>query len=99
MPKYYGENHYGLKWISLRYLQVYGMQTKRVKEWREREVVAISTNRGLWRFNSQGYTSVFTEAQEYNFDEACEIIKDLGPEKYAKLVEFPNDVLTARLLS
>lgn len=78
-------DYFGYRYIRPAYFKRFGFETKRAREWTE-FVVHIRTNSGLWREDAAGYTNYEEEAGIYEFWDAWEHIKDLGPEKMASLV-------------
>lgn len=71
-------------WMSKKYIDRYGFNTKWAKQFVGKSVI-ISTNRGLWREGAQGYTGNPADAGKFDLETAWDCIKELGPEKYAKL--------------
>jgi len=83
MAKMVGTDDLGM-WVSLRYIERYGRQTDIMKHFRGK-MVAIQTDKGLWRPDASGYTMNPAHAGLYPYNEAIEHIWGLGPEKHAKL--------------
>jgi len=61
------------------------------------DLVHIKTNGLLWRPEAKGYTSVPALAGKWPRTEAEDIIKDLGPEKYACLIDVKEEETFAHM--
>ncbi len=71
--------------LTLKYFKRYG-KTKHYKSFLGSQV-HIVTNNGMWCHDAKGYTyNHYVDAGLWDFEVAMDVIADLGPEKYAKVV-------------
>lgn len=89
------------RFITMAYLRKYPTtRSSRTAKWHYiNPLVNIETEHGYWRKNAQGYCHHGdSEMWHIRFKEAIEYIKNLGPEKKAKLhlSAFENDITVGK---